>query len=693
MKKAFFAAVVLVSCILSSCGKEKNKDGGNLLGNPPTNSPTNNEIGADDVDWVKPDPIETGESLMYYPKGEVDLFCPGEDGMLYTYSRKGEKLFGYDADGKLAGEYPLKGQTVSAIYCQNEKCYYIDFNKLYGMDFKTGTPKVLAEFDGDFYAFRQIVGGKDGLFILRKSQYREDWEDVRFLEDDEYVYEGEELLFYSFATGKLKRFDIPNIKQIIKNGDGGLLVYAYDGEGGFYFAACGTDGELGEKQYTQMKLGAVLDIAYDDAADQLVCTDTKGVFVTTKENASDRNYILEEVPRGLATLFCSGGFTYGLFSVDGTDQVIRMEHASLIHTVPALNACRVSEVFLPPYYGYTINYKELTVSEMAMVLLAGDSDYDFLVVESGNALAENIRRTGAYEPLNDVDGMAGFLDECHPYVKEAAMAENGNFWMLPLEVETPVLLCQEEKMQKYGLTVENLDTYMKMTEQIMPLPKDGTCLYSVPYYLMTNDIIHKYLKNYAINGNKADFHTDVFRSYLDLMRQYDERVNAGEVLFDTTTAAHGASQKERCADTLFALERSSIFRQGNKDYLHYDVCGDFHAYKAPVLEEGKPVKNQAELCFIVVNPNSRKKKWVLSYLEEVCKGIREDSGVFLLAKNQFEGQPLWQEVREIVADSEIYFAYPDEIIMEELERYRLEGQSYEDTVNEMERKMNMYLNE
>ena len=65
----------------------------------------------------------------------------------------------------------------------------------------------------------------------------------------------------------------------------------------------------------------------------------------------------------------------------------------------------------------------------------------------------------------------------------------------------------------------------------------------------------------------------------------------------------------------------------------------------------------------------------------------------MLHTNDFSDKPLWQEVQEILTDAEVYFEYPQEIISDELRHYRLEGQSYEDTVKEMERKMDMYLNE
>jgi hypothetical protein len=62
-------------------------------------------------------------------------------------------------------------------------------------------------------------------------------------------------------------------------------------------------------------------------------------------------------------------------------------------------------------------------------------------------------------------------------------------------------------------------------------------------------------------------------------------------------------------------------------------------------------------------------------------------------RNDFSDKPIWQEIQAILADAEIYFKYPYEIILNEMNDYIREGESYEDTISEMERKMNMYLND
>ena len=105
-------------------------------------------------------------------------------------------------------------------------------------------------------------------------------------------------------------------------------------------------------------------------------------------------------------------------------------------------------------------------------------------------------------------------------------------------------------------------------------------------------------------------------------------------------------------------------------------------------KEDEIVNNQS----VEDNKNMENDKGI-KYAEEVCNGVCADATSFMLTANDFSDTPLWKQVHEIVADGVIYFEYPYEIISDEMYRYRFENQSYEDTVSEMERKMNMYLNE
>lgn len=142
-----------------------------------------------------------------------------------------------------------------------------------------------------------------------------------------------------------------------------------------------------------------------------------GVFFAKQKKLSDKNYVFTEQPFGAATLLCQDGFTYGLFYQDGVARLIRLENGLLTNEAPALKAYTLSKFYLPEQYGYAVDYEGILAEDMAMILLAGDSDYDFLVLDSAHDIAGNIRRTGAYYPLNELPGMNELLADCHAYVR------------------------------------------------------------------------------------------------------------------------------------------------------------------------------------------------------------------------------------------------------------------------------------
>ncbi len=689
MKKYFLMLTVLtLGIVFSACGKEKPEN----TENPEisNNLQETGEDGLEDIkNWSEPDSGELSKAVLYYENEAVDLLCYGEDGIIYTYNRQGKKLCAYDKEGKFVKEYPMEGEGILSLCCHDQKFYYIDGEYLYSMDLTSKEPKLLYTFDGDTFAFGRMVGIKDTLFILRKQQYNDEWAKVD--SDEGYTYEGEELLCYQLSTNEMSKPNIPNIKQIAKKGENELLVYAYDEEKGYYFTSCDENGVIGKKQNVGAKIGQILDIAYDNISDRVVIADTEGIALAKLNNLSNKTYVFQGTSYGYNSLICEDGFTYELFDVDGKEMIVCVENSAFIKEFPELKAYTLASTFKPPYYGYKVDWVETSFDEMAMILLAGDSDYDFIILQSWDNFSENMRRVGAYSALNSLNGIDEFLEDCYPYVKEAATAENDDIWMLPLGLECPVLLYNENLIKEWGM--DQIDTYTEFIDKVVALPKDGTIFYNAPYYLMTMDITNKYMADYAIEENHSNFHTDLFRTYLDLMSQYDLRVNAGENIFAVKDhdETYPINLDKRFSKTLFSLVRSSEVKED--EFFHFDEYDYFHAAPAFGLEEGKKQKAQTNAYFIVVNPNSKKQKWVFSYLEKVIKGIREDKNSLMLRTNDFSDRPLWQEVQEILTDAEVYFEYPQEIISDELRHYRLEGQSYEDTVKEMERKMDMYLNE
>lgn len=334
-------------------------------------------------------------------------------------------------------------------------------------------------------------------------------------------------------------------------------------------------------------------------------------------------------------------------------------------------------------------------SEEVMVtkILAGDSDYDFMMLSSESTLGKDILRTGAYCPLNDIPEVSGLLDRYHGYLKDAATAENGDIWMIPCGVDIPLLVYREELCEEYGLDFTEM-TYAEFMDKVGMLPKDGEHTFSVPYYLMTGDILDKFARVYGYD-NMSEQTEALLRSYMERIRAYDVPFNEGKwwVLSSENRADHRL--KAELQNIVFDMERSfNVVHLGSKEsYFQY---GGFRAIKTPDLEEGVTCPNTAMLDFILINPKSEKLGLTLQYVAELCEKLQKDTtNVFryMCQGEDFSDDVLRQDIYNIISEAEVRFGYPYDVIGQELWDYRSGKQEFDKMLEEIKRNLKMYHNE
>lgn len=686
MKKiTFVCTIILLSLFCNGCNK-------------PEDSIVNTNLvkaKEDDAEGVKP----SGEDGVFmFGQDNIRTLCLGDDGIVYALDDTYHKIYEYDSSGAKVHDYVISEENIITSFCyDNGKLYYINLNCLNEYDLEKQESKVLYTFTGDDFAFQGMSVVDDCIFLMRLNQYQEEQMEVRYDEEDEYVYQGEELLCYIISKQEIEQINIPNIKFMNKKNEHELLIYAYDDEGGFYFTTYDINKKaIQRKYYTDMQLGTINDIAYDETLDKLLCANYEGIFSTSFEDLGSQTFMYHGTGtmRGYNSLQYQKGYTYYVVSENEEKSVIRLENEIFIKETPVLKGYTTSSFLNPRVNGYQVDIEEVYDDEMATILLAGDSDYDFAIISSSSQLAENIRRVGAYHPLNSLPEVNTLLNDCFDYIKDAATDENGSIWMVPVELSCPVLIYNQKLLSQYNIDFTSLTIYEKLIETIVDLPKDGIPMYRFPYYLMTADITNKYVANYAIIDNESNFHSDLFRTYLEIMNQYDTRVNNDEIIFSTFDLNGNVHEKmdskEYYSNILFDMCRSYVTNDYGFDYDQYE---EFRAIEMPSLKEGDKLHSAAECYFIIMNPNSKKIKWTESYIEKVCESIHNDSTTYLLKDNCFTDCLLKEDIHNIIANAKIVFEYPYEILSDEMRAYRLEGQSYEETVSEIERKMDMYLNE
>ena len=112
----------------------------------------------------------------------------------------------------------------------------------------------------------------------------------------------------------------------------------------------------------------------------------------------------------------------------------------------------------------------------------------------------------------------------------------------------------------------------------------------------------------------------------------------------------------------------------------------------PKITEG--LKNVGTCAFFAVNPQSENLEATLEYLSTLCTYLMAQEDFFLLAdESMYSDSPFIKECYEVYANGSIYFAMDSEVYSDVFQQY-LEGTiELEDMIQEIERKMDIYIGE
>lgn len=355
---------------------------------------------------------------------------------------------------------------------------------------------------------------------------------------------------------------------------------------------------------------------------------------------------------------------------------------SEVYTPYQLRSCDVKVEMVQP------EDSELMVTK----LLAGDSDYDFMMLSTDSSLATDILRTGAYYSLNDIPEAAGLLDRYHGYLKEAATAENGDIWMIPCGVNVSFVLCREDLCEEYGLDFTDM-TYLEFMEQVEALPKNGEHTFMVPYYLMTGDITSKFERTYGYE-DMSESETELLRSYMEKIRGYDVPFNEGKWWLLSSEERPNYMSDESMKNIVFELERSdNMTLSSNMNFFRID---GFRAMQLPDLERGVVCPNVVRMDFIVINPKSDKLELTLQYVSQLCEKLQKDTTNAIRWMSQgedFSSNVLREDIYRLISEGEVYSGYPYDVVGAELWAYREGKQEFDLMLEEIKRNIKMYKEE
>ncbi|MCH5273646.1 MAG: hypothetical protein J1E35_08225, partial [Lachnospiraceae bacterium] len=264
-------------------------------------------------------------------------------------------------------------------------------------------------------------------------------------------------------------------------------------------------------------------------------------------------------------------------------------------------------------------------------------------------------------------GVREYLDECFPYVREAATDKDGNIWMLPIEVEIPGLVGDEERLSQTAFK-RNM-TWQEYFAAQTALSKAEQSLTRTPYVAL----LRQFFQQYFLEYNSVD--TKQFREILSLF----------SIHLNCLTG-------ERSSESAAYLYEYTL--GGDVEYHAYylTLMGDnLRAYGTPKLSADG--KNVGTCLFLAVNPHSDNLEATLDYISSWAVYMKNQEKKPLFFANRDVGEDEYEaSLYELYKNSEIAFMMDSDVlagyadVLEDITKL-------EDYITETERKLKIYLNE
>lgn len=549
---------------------------------------------------------------------------------------------------------------------------------LCGFDTKNGTMNHICNLDG-FIQIKRIDVWKNTVYVLGISAERTGVTAEYTDEYGIYNYGGEKLISVDISTGEITESSV-NFPIAFSLYNGNCTVYGADKDG-YYFS----DFEGKNKRYHEIEQLYNFDL-YEP--DRYVFSSGYGINIGTLcAGTTDVNDGISQVLEGyfvMDSFRTVGGYTFfkAYGTEQGTEQLCRIKNSAYIKKNNTIKFIASEYSFDAPFgCGYTIDYETMDSDSFALSVLSRDSNYDMCVVNSFENFSSNIRDKGSFYPLNDIPNVAEYLDKCFPYIKEAATDKNGDIWMLPIEVDIPVIVYNEEACADIGIDFSRKPTveeYVRICEKAYNSEyKDGFATHT---YIFTQNLLIQYM------ANRDSFDTAEFRKFAEFSKG---KINVSDhtkfpVYFPSVANAWNYLYEEggekKC---LFSYERS-----GN-DAVWYANFDCFEFAETPGIVHSD--KTNATCVFLTVNPSSQNLDATLDYISSLADYLMKKENSFTLSDKT--GYTVPDSLYNLYADAKIGFNVSEEICYDSYVKYHMGELTIDEMIRECDRKMSAYMNE
>lgn len=629
-----FSVIFICSALLTACQKADS-------------TPENDRSGYERYEYSTIAREDGFEAFAISPSGGI-LVGAG-DGSLCSYDITG-KLLENSTPGSFYGNFCYDG----------EKCYAYDYHQSAIVELSGDAPRVITN-SILFQIIRNMVALDGKIYVLGIPYTAQSQEGMFTFGAQDFENYGEILYCIDAENGTHTTLPLKNIIAECRTENGEIYFYGWEENKYYLYLYDNEKGKVTEK-YHQDNMRNSLAVAVDGGY-LFAMTPDAGLIAIDLQTGEETSIAPQAYTMfGNDLQFYRGNvFLYDLgeraliqtafVAEDGGLEVFAQEQPADEETVGELPTSAHNETIVVSSYANvyrrlkTGEIKNLTGMKTKLVdmpsdyesiateLMAGNRDVDIYLLGTSDIFARQCRDLGIYESLQGSDIIRGYLESCLASAQQAAKAENGDIWMLPLDIGTDMTWYVEENMEKFGLSPEDLGTaerYLQTLERLQGNTGEYQYYSSALTFILLCD--SRYNLNYNDFANKkVDYFTDLYRWLAEkLWTGWDINSETPfHPLFHVLAQDYGSNFLGDVKDAHEYDKTRVIFKTDNdKSLLSYDFIGEgeineqlagWRAMPVPVLSDPSE-KLSAGLTFALLNPYGRQKEAALAYLEALVTG-------------------------------------------------------------------------
>lgn len=623
------------------------------------------------------------DSAFYtYPVENAAAFDVSPDGTVYTAEgENSDILCGYTLSGERSEIAELPARTDSIAFSDG-RIYYTqtadDGTEICYFDISAADSEKLCVLPR-FWNIKSFGIAGDNAYILGSDDSRSGVQGEYSDQFGTYGYNGEMLYRVNLANGEAAASPV-EFPQAFCADENGATVYAADADG-YYF----TDFDGSRRQYND--LGNLS--ALEKCGGKLMFFSDRKIFKLCSGSENPEDGVAEALENvlllsGNDLRYCGGyGFILNRYGEFNSSRLERFRASDYIKQNSRIRFISAEYSFDEPFgCGYVIESKKLSAEEFSLTVMSQDRNYDICMINSAQDYSANIKNKGSFYPLNDVPGVAEYLENCFPYVREAAYTESGEIWMLPVVLDAGVVYYYPENCSAAGVELSDGMSYSSFIGQCKTAYnsdyRDG---FSVHCYQLTQQLLFDYMTKYE------RFDTPVFRSFAEFARD-NMNISAFPEYLPISNAAennlnYGAANGREYF--LFGFSRESRWQK------NYAASDFMRAVSAPSVEPGG--KTPVTCAFITVNPASDELDSALDYISSLAEYLAAQENSLMLADKSTYADGFMSDLYGIYANGELCFNVSSEIVFDDYIRYCAGNIAPDELVSEADRKLSAYLNE